>query len=66
MFFDHIESLFDCLRPSGWSVVLGQEDMLLGQEDILLGQEDILLGQEQVLLGQEETLHRFVFVKTVF
>ena len=53
MFFDPIESLFDCLRPSGWSVVLGQEDMLLGQEDIHLGQDDIILSQEHILLGQD-------------
>ena len=67
MYIDHIESLFDGLRLSRWSVVrdqqdilLGQEDILLGQEDILLGQEDILLGQEHILLGQEEPFLFFV------
>ena len=65
MLFGHIESLFDGLRPSRWSLVLGRQDILLGQEKIL-GQENILLGQEDSLHGKEETLHRFVFVKTAF
>ena len=50
MVFGHIESLFDGLRPSRRSIVLGREDILLGQEDILLGQEHILLGQEEQFL----------------
>ena len=54
MFFGHIESLFDGLRPSRWSVVLGRQDLFLGQEDILLGQLDILLGQQDILLGQQD------------
>ena len=69
MVFGHIESLFDGLRPSRRSVVLGREDILLGQdhillgqEHILLGQEHVLLGQEHILLGQEETQHRFCFL----
>ena len=48
MLYDHIDSLFDGLRPSRWSLVLGQQDIILGQQDILLGQQDILLGQEHI------------------
>ena len=34
MYTDHIESLFDGLRPSRWSLVLGQQDILLCQQDM--------------------------------
>ena len=56
MYIDHIESLFDGLRPSRWSLVLGQQDILLCQEGIILGQEHIILCQKDILPDQEDIL----------
>ena len=56
MLSDHIESLFDGLRSSRWSLVVGRQDLLLGRQDILLGQEHILLDQQVIFLDQQDIL----------